>query len=452
MTLTIHTEEDSQRQLKVTVEVPEERVKSQMRRTARQLGKRINIPGFRRGKVPYGVIINRFGEPAVRADAVEDMLESLLVETLEEVDETPYRQPTLDDMDLDPLILKITVPLEPKITLGDYRTIRKEIKPVEVTEEAIEEAVEHILSHHQILEQVDRPAEEGDLVTLSGEGKVLDEDEDVIWRADNSDLVLDSERLFVDLPFVENIVGMNVGDDKAFTISFPEDYEEEELSGKEALFNVSLSNVQSRELPELTDELAQEEGDYETVAELMEGLEEELYDQAERQVKSELFDEVLEEMVNEAELTYPPVLVEAELDDTLENMKTQVTRSGWQWEDYLKLQGETEESLREQWQENAVDRVRRGLVLRQFVQEEQLTVDSAEIDAAVDKRLSQFGDDEELQNQLRSVFTQGEGLETLSNDILMEKVQERIEEIASGNAPDLEVLDRNALETAEEEE
>ncbi len=309
-----------------------------------------------------------------------------------------------------------------------------------------------IRSHHQILEQVDRPAEEGDMVTLTGEGKLIDDDEDVIWREEDSELVLDSKRLFVDLPFVENVAGMSVGDEKEFTIAFPEDYEEEELSEKEASFKVSLINVQSRELPELNDELAKEEGQYETVEELMEGLEKELFEQAERQAKSELLDEVLDEMISEAEIVYPPVLVEAELNDTLENMKEQVTRSGWQWDDYLKLQSETEESLKEQWQENAVERVRRGLILRQFVEEEQLTVDSADIDSAVDKRLGQFGDNEELQEQLRSVFTQGQGLEAMSNDILMEKVQERIEEIVSGNAPDLEALDRNALETTEEEE
>ncbi len=452
MTLTIHTEEDSQRQLKVKVEVPEERVQSQMRRTARQLGKKINIPGFRRGKVPYSVIINRFGEPAVRADAVEDMLEALVVEALDEIDETPYRQPSLDDMELNPLVLEITVPLEPVITLGDYRNIRKEIKPVEVTEEALEEAVEHVRGHHQILEQVDRPAEEGDMVTLSGEGNLTGDEEEVIWREESSDIVLDSKRLFVDLPFVENVVGMSAGDEKEFTIAFPENYDDEELAEKEAIFTVSVLNVQSRELPELTDEFAREEGEYETVEELMEGLEKELFEQAERQSKSELLDEVIDEMLSDAEIVYPPILVEAELDDTLENMKQQVTRSGWQWEDYIKLQGETEESLREQWQENAVERVRRGLILRQFVEEEHLSVDSADIDSAMEKRLSQFGDNEELQEQLRSVFTQGQGLEAMSNDILMEKVQERIEEIVTGNAPDLEDLDRNVLETAEEEE
>jgi trigger factor len=423
-----------------------------MRRTARQLGKKINIPGFRRGKVPYSVIINRFGEPAVRADAVEDMLEALVVEALDEIDETPYRQPSLDDMELNPLVLEITVPLEPVITLGDYRNIRKEIKPVEVTEEALEEAVEHVRGHHQILEQVDRPAEEGDMVTLSGEGNLTGDEEEVIWREESSDIVLDSKRLFVDLPFVENVVGMSAGDEKEFTIAFPENYDDEELAEKEAIFTVSVLNVQSRELPELTDEFAREEGEYETVEELMEGLEKELFEQAERQSKSELLDEVIDEMLSDAEIVYPPILVEAELDDTLENMKQQVTRSGWQWEDYIKLQGETEESLREQWQENAVERVRRGLILRQFVEEEHLSVDSADIDSAMEKRLSQFGDNEELQEQLRSVFTQGQGLEAMSNDILMEKVQERIEEIVTGNAPDLEDLDRNVLETAEEEE
>jgi trigger factor len=459
VTLTIHTEEDSERQLKVTVEVPENQVQAQMRRTARDLARQVNIPGFRKGKVPYNILVQRVGEEALRADAVEEMLESVFVEALEEIEESPYRQPSIDDIEMKPLVLKITIPLEPIVKLGDYRAIRREIQPVEVTDEALEEALERVRSQHEILEPVDRPAEIGDLITVSGEGKIDEEDGEVIWHEHETDLVLNPEKLFPSLRFVENLVGMSAGETKEFIFTFPEDYDDEELAGRNASFEVSVERVQSRELPEITDEMAQEEGEYETVEELREGLKKDLYEQSERQAKSDLLDDVVNEMMSEAEINYPPALVEAELDDTLANFKEQVTRSGWQWDDYIKLQSHTEESLRDEWREDAIERVRRGLVLRQFVEEEKLSVSSSEIDSAVDKRLGRFGENEELHDQLRSFFTQGQGLDMMTNEILMDKVQERVEDIVTGNAPDLEALeaaeevdDEAAVETFEEEE
>lgn len=459
MTLTIHTEEDSERQLKVTVEVPEDQVQAQMRRTARDFARQVNIPGFRKGKVPYNILVQRVGEEALRADAVEEMLESVFVEALEEIDEVPYRQPSLDDIEMKPLVLKITIPLEPIVKLGDYRTIRREIQPVDVTDEALEEALERIQDQHEILEVVDRSAETGDMVTVSGEGKIDDEEGGVIWHEHETDLVLNPDKLFPNLPFVENLVGLSAGESKEFGFTFPEDYEDEELAGRKTTFEVSIEQVQSRELPELTDEIAQEEGDYETVDELREGLKKELYEQAERQAKSDLLDDVLDEMLSEVEIHYPPALLESELDDNLERFKEQVTRSGWQWDDYLKLQSSSEESLRDEWREDAINRVQRGLVLRQFIEEEKLSVSPSEIDLAVDERLGQFGENEELHDQLRSIFTQGEGLDMMTNEILMDKVQERVEDIVTGNAPDLEDLEpadeaavETAVETYEEEE
>jgi len=449
VTLTIKTEEDERRQLKVTVEVPEERVQAQMKRTARELSRQLSIPGFRRGKVPYNVLLRRVGEDALRADAVEEMLEPILAEVLDEIDQTPYRQPALDELNLQPLVLNLTIPLEPTVIIGDYRAIRREIQPVEVTEEAIADAVERIRANHQVLETVDRPAAIGDMITISGEGRIDEDDGDIIWQENNFDAVVDPERLFPGLPFIDNVAGMSAGEDKEFSFTFPDDYEDEELAGKGAHFKVALDAVQSRELPELTDDLAKEEGEYETVEELMAALEAELFEQAERQAKSDLLDEVVDEILVEAEIVYPPVMIETELDQVLESSKEQITRSGLQWDDYLKLQGESEESLREQWREGATERISRGLVLQQFIKEEQLQVSAADIDASVEKRLDQFGENEELREQLRSIFTQGQGLEMMNSEILMDKVQERVIEIVSGNAPDLDNL---AVEETDEEE
>jgi trigger factor len=454
VTLTIHTEEDQQRQLNVTVEVPEERVQNEMRKKARSLARQINVPGFRKGKAPYNVIINRFGEEAVRVDAVEDMIEAVVVETLAEIDVAPYRQPTLDNLEMQPLVLEMTIPLQPTVTLGDYRAIRKDVEEVEVSEEALAGALERVQARHQVVEDVDRPAALGDLVTVDGEGKTADEEAEQIWHQHGAEMVLDPEKVFPNLPFVENIVGMSAGEEKQFSFSFPEDYDEEELAGRDAVFEVTLNLVQSRELPELTDELVQEDGNYQTVDELREGLRKQLQEQAEQQAKSDLMDEFVADVLVDAEISYPPAAVTSEMEDSLATFKEQVTRSGWKWEDYLQLQGETEESLGEQMREASEDRVKRGLVLRQFIQEERLTVEADDVDAAVDKRLASFGEDEELRDRLRPIFTEGEGLEALSNEVLIEKVQERIEAIVTGNAPDLDALETvtDAEEADESEE
>jgi trigger factor len=441
VTLTIHREEDAQRQLKVTVEVAEERVQSQMRRTARQLAREVSIPGFRRGKVPYDVLVRRVGEPALRADAIEDMIEGVLAEALKEVDAVAYRQPSLDDIQMDPLVLNLTIPLEPKVDLGDYRAIRREVEPVDISDEAVQEALEHIRSHQQILAPVERPAAEGDVVTLTGEARLSDEEGEVIWKATDTEAVLESSRLFPDLPFVENVAGMTAGEAKTFSVTFPEDYGDDELASKEAVFEVKVSLVQERELPELTDELAQKEGDYESVADLRQAVEKELREKAQREADSKLLDDFVEEVMGQAELVYPPAALDSELDDMLDSFKEQVTRSGLEWDDYLKLQNESEAALKDGWRETADKRVRQGLILRQFVQEEKLQIGSDEIDRAVDERLNRFGDNQELRDSLRSIFSQGQGLAAVSNEILMDKVYARVNLIVTGNGPDLATLD-----------
>ncbi|HET6447054.1 MAG TPA: trigger factor [candidate division Zixibacteria bacterium] len=452
MALTIHSEEDSERQLQVTVEVPEDRVQAQMRRTARTLAKEIRFPGFRRGKVPYNVLVNRVGEKALRADAVEEMIESVFMEAIDELGEQAYGQPTLDEVELDPLILKLTVPLEPTVELGDYRTVRKELSEVEVTPEALEEALDQLRLNFQELEEVDRPSEVGDMVTVSGTGRVDEEDGGIIWSEQDTDLLMDPDKTFPDLGFIENITGLSAGEDAEFSVSFPEDYEEEELVGKEALFSVSISKVQSRTIPDLDDDLAKQAGEYETLDELREALAEELLGQARNRTRNELLDGWVDELLTDAKLSYPPAMMDSELDSMVENFKDQITRSGWQWEDFLKLQGETEASLRENWTEGAARRIQRGLVLREFTRLERLEVEPTDIDELIEERLGRYEDNKELQEQLRSVLTQGQGLESMRNDILMEKVIDRVEAIVTGNAPDLAELDEIDDEDDDEEE
>ena len=477
MTLKIQTEQDDQRQLMMTIEVPEERVEKQMRQTARKLAREVNVPGFRRGKVPYPVLLKRLGRDALRTEAVEDMLQNVFTEALDEVDPEIYAPANFDDMEMEPLVLKFTVPLTPEVTLGDYRELRKEIEPVEVTEEAIEEALERIQVRHQELEDVERPVEVSDMVTLSGTGELLPSEDDeetdeqetaeeeseaeaendnpednIIFNSESVDLVMEAKQVFWGEDFVNNIVGMSAGDEKTFNITFPEEFEEEDLAGQEATFTINILNVRSRTLPALDDDLAKLEGTFETIEELRESVREELQNSAEGEAKNELIEGMIDDLLADATLVYPPAAVESEIDGMLDNFKNQVTRSGWSWEDFLQLQSTQEEQLRENFREGAEEQLKRQLVLRQFIFDEKLRVTEEDVNAAIDERVSQFSDNEALLDGMRDYYRSGPGFDMLSSEVLMGKAYERIEAVLTGNAPDLAELEAEAEEAESETE
>ncbi|VAW34738.1 Cell division trigger factor [hydrothermal vent metagenome] len=472
MTLKIQTEQDDQRQLLMTIEVPEERVEKQMRKTARKLSHELNIPGFRKGKVPYPVLLKRLGRDALRSEAVEEMLKPLFTEALDEVEPDIYAPANFDDMEMEPLVLKFTVPLTPEVTLGDYRELRKEIEAVEISEEAVEEALQKIQAQHQELEEVERPVELNDMVTLSGKGELLPLEEDaeteaaasdsddseteaehpednIIFDSESVDLIMDSEQIFWGEEFVNNIVGMATGDEKTFTITFANDLEEKDLAGRQATFTLTVLNVQSRILPELDDELAELEGTFETIEELRQSVHDDLKTNAENEAKNELIEGMLDDLLKGATLVYPPAAVESEIDGMIENFKNQVTRSGWSWEDFLQLQNNQEEELRENFRENATTQLERQLALRQFIFDEKLRVTEAEIDAIIDERVSRFGDDETLLEGMRDHYRSGPAFEMISSEVLMDNAYMRIEAVLTGNAPDLAELEAAEKAAAE---
>ena len=472
MTLTIHTEEDEQRQLNVTVEVEESRVQERMQKVARQLGRDLRIPGFRRGKVPYRVIVGRFGEETIRAEAVEELVEPVFMEALDQIPFEPYAPAELENIDLDPLVLKFTLPLQPVVELGDYRAMRREVPPVTLAEGALDEALLSVRERHAVVEPVERPIELGDLITLKGKAVADDEEATVVFDEERIDFLMDGEKVFFGQPFVDALLGLSAGESKEFTIAMPADEADDEEAPEteaaadtdadaavaeeaadetpaaptQATFTIEVLDVKRRELPALDDELAQEEGDHESLADLTAALEKQLLRQAEDEARSELLEAVIDEMLEEVTMVYPPAAITGELDSMVDGFKQQVTQSGWKWDDYLKLNGQKEQDLRTEWEERATTRVRRGLILQQFIKQEKLAVSRIDIDAAVEERLAAF-DNEQTRTYMRDWLSGETGRNMLGNDLLMDKIYVRMEEILTGNAPDLD-----ALAAAEEEE
>ncbi len=463
MTLTIQTAEDELRQLTLTIEVDEERVRQAMQKKARELGREVHMPGFRPGKAPYDVLVRRIGEDTLRAEAVEDLVQPVFEEALEQENIDPYARPTLEDMELKPLTLKFTVPLTPVVTLGDYRALRREVEEAAVTDEALDETLARVQDRHQTIETVERPAQAGDVVAISGRGwfaappAAEGEDapaetaaEEEIFNEERLELLLDDTSLFPGTPFVENVVGLAAGDQKSFSLTFPDPYEQDaDYAGREASFDLTVLEVKQRDLPLLDDELAKLEGNYETLDELREALRGDLQKQAEAAVKEKTIDDMIHLLIEEATMVFPPAAVEAQIDDMVEDFKNRLSRSGWQFQDYLNLQGMTEETLRQDFAGNAEDTLRHQLALRQFILDEKLRVDAADIDNIIEEQVARF-DNEGLRDSMRNYYRSGRGFELISTEVLSNKTYERIRAIFSGNAPDLSAIADE--EAADEEE
>lgn len=467
MTLTIQTAEDELRQLTLTIEVGEDRVRKAMQQKARELGREIHMPGFRPGKAPYDVIVRRIGEDTLRAEAIEDLVQPVFEEALGQADIDPYARPTLEDIEPKPLVFKFTVPLSPTVTLGDYRAARREVSDVEVTAEALDEALEYVRTRHQTIETVERPVEAGDVVAIGGrgqfttprpaaEGEEEGEEEadetaadDVIFDEERLEILVEEKTLFPGTPFVENLIGLSAGDSKQFGFTFPDPYEQEpEHAGRGTTFDLTVLEVKKRELPALDDELARQEGKYETLDELREALRNDLTKEAEAAAQEETIEAMVDRLLEDAVLVYPPAAVEAQIDDMVEDFKNRLARSGWQFQDYLNLQGLTEESLRADFADNATDILRRQLVLRQFILDEKLRVRAADVDALIDERIARF-DNEGLRDSMRSYYRSGRGFDQVSSEVLSNKAYERARAIFLGEAPDLATLDE--IEEDEEE-
>lgn len=455
MTLTIETEQDEERQLFLTVNVPEERVAAEMKRLAREASRDIHVPGFRPGKAPYSLLVRQIGAERLRAEAADALVNQIYEEAAAQVEAEVYAQPELHDIQIEPLQYKFLLPLAPIVNLRNYRDIRLDVTPVEVTEEAVNDALEHLRTHHEVLEPAERPAQEGDVVILDGTGEYVDAEGEVqtLFDEERIEYVLDREKLFKGTPFVDELIGMESGDSKSFSFTFPEDYSDETLAGREANFDITLLDVMDRQLPELDDELAKLEGGYETLDELRQALAERLKEQAEQQARSDLFERMMEKIEEEAELIYPPVLVHRQIHEMIDERKEMVRRAGMDWEQFLQRTNETEESLHESLREAAVEQVKRRLLLMQFMTDEKIRITQEDIEAELDKQVGQY-EDEKLREAMRSYLSQGPGMEQISGVLLMNRIIDRMQAIASGNAPDLDELEAEAeaaeTETADE--
>lgn len=449
--LKVTTERLEDNQARLLVEIDEARVDQELKRAARKIAKQVNIPGFRKGKAPYHVIVRTFGEAAVYDEALEPLGQAVYAEALEQSELNPYAPGSLDDVKLEtPMTMSFTVPLAPEIDLGDYREVRLPYEAAQVTDEDLEHALEHLQENEAVLEPVERAAQLEDVLTMDVLGVLKDEDEDDLDEERGNRILIDRKGLQVKLRessqfpvpgFSQEVVGMLADDEREFDIVLPEDDTvDEDFRGKTVHFTTKCIEVFNHDLPELDNEFAQSIGDYESLADLKAKVQEDLERTAAREASDNYADKVLSKLMDDeiATVAYPPIMLEEQIDDMVRDFESRLSSQGMSLDIYLKGNNMDEDELRDSYEESADRMIRRGLMLGKLTELEQLNVSDDEITDEIETRILGFGTEAALARQL---FSSPRMRQSLATELLTGKALERLALIGRGEAPDLASLE-----------
>ncbi|MCX7854395.1 MAG: trigger factor [Anaerolineae bacterium] len=424
--LSVRTEPIGKRDLRLTVEIPEERVQQEMRRVAREISAQVNIPGFRKGKAPYNVVLQRYGETRLREQVAEDLTREFYRAAVQQEGLTPYGPASLEDVQLSPMRLTFTLPLPPIVRLGDYRSLRVEFPSVEVTEEEIRNVLEDIRQENAVSEPVEgRGAQPGDLLQIQVEGRT--DQGELFLKDDDAEVVLDPEDAYPAPGFYSALEGMTPGEERTFRLKMPNGQPSEE-----AEFRVRLQALYNRILPELDDDLARAAGPYPNLEALKDDIRGQLLQMKQRAALDEYATTVVRQLVEQSEVEYPSILLEEQLEEMVKQLEERVREEQrMSLQDYLKVTGQSMEDIYERLQPIADYRVRRMLVLGEFALAEGLRVSDEEVNQRIQAVSQAWGDQAET---MRAQMEKPENREHLSAQMLYEKVMNRLLAIARGEA------------------
>ncbi len=447
MHLKITTEPLENRQLALTIEVDEEQAQQAMRRAARQIARQVNIPGFRKGKAPYSLIVQRHGEDAIRKEAADMLAQEAYREALEQEGIEPYAPSTLSEVVLHPITFRLTVPLRPTVDLDDYRNYRLKPPKVKISKKELQQALEAMREQNAILEPVDRPAALDDVAMINLVGQTA---EGVAFlKGDDVRILLDAEGTDPAPGFAEAIVRMEADEERTFALTLPDDFSREKLQGQKAEFTVRLTEVYERILPELDDDLARTVGNFDSFEELREHVSEQLRQAAQEKADREYAEQVVEAIIEQARVEHPPVMLEETLDEAVKDVERAVRREArLSLEDHLRIHGKSMEELREELRPQAAARLKRALTLGEVVRLEGLEVDEGEIGARIEEASAPWG---VRADEMRASLDSDEGRRAVRNHLLADRAVQRLVAIAKGEAPEA-VAGEEEGEGAEEQE
>lgn len=377
----------------LTVTVPAEEVNTGLDKAFKKVVKQVNVPGFRKGKMPRPMFEQRFGVEALYQDALDFILPDAYAAAVEEAGINPVDRPEIDIEQMEKgkeLIFTAKVTVEPEVELGDYKGLVVEKEDTDVTEEDLNKAIEADLARKaELVVKEEGEVAEGDVVNLDFDGYVNEEAFEG-GKAEGYDLEIGSGQFIPG--FEEQLVGTKVGDEKDVTVTFPEEYHAEELAGKEAVFKVKINEVKSKEVPELDDEMAKElDESVDSVDAYKEKYKKDLQEQKTLQAENNMKESLIAQAVENAKVDIPEAMINTELDRMMQEFEQRIAQQGLNLELYYQFSGQTEEQLKESMKADAEARVKTNLTLAAIAKAENIEISDTDVDAELSKMSEQFG-------------------------------------------------------------
>ncbi len=401
------------------VEVEAEQVAEALNKAFKKVVSKINVPGFRKGKVPRTIFEARFGVESLYQDAIDILLPSAYSEAVEQTGIYPVDRPDVDVEQFakgQPFKFKAKVTVKPEVKLGEYKGIEVSAPDFEVSDEEIAQELERLQQRHAELVVVDEgPAQQGDIAVIDFEG-FMDGEPFEGGKGERHSLELGSGTFIPG--FEEQVVGLNIAEEKDVNVTFPEEYHAENLAGKAVVFKVKLHEIKRKNLPALDDEFAKDVSEFETLDEYKADLASKLKERKAKDAEAEKENEVISKASEAAEIDIPEVMIDNEVENMLKDFENRLKMQGMNLDLYYQFSGQDEEALKAQMKADAQKRVRNNLVLEAVAEAENLEVSDEELNEELENLSKMYN---RPADELRAIFTSNGYIETLQSDLKVRK-------------------------------
>ncbi|WP_018921638.1 trigger factor [Salsuginibacillus kocurii] len=404
----------------LTVTVDSEKLDEALEQAFQKVRGKVNVPGFRKGKVPRKLFEQRFGIESLYQDAVDIVLPEAYSNAVQEADINPVDQPEIDIEEIEQgkgVVFKATVTVKPEVELGEYKGLEVEEFDTTVADEEVEEELQKQQENHADLVVVEEgEVQEGDTAVFDFEGFVNGEAFEG-GKAENYSLEIGSGQFIPG--FEEQLVGTKAGEEKDVEVTFPEEYHAEELAGQDATFKVKLHEVKRKELPELDDEFAKDvDEEVDTLDELRSKLKDKLVHDKEHEKDHHVKDTLVEKAAENATVDIPDAMVSSESERMIQEFGQRLQAQGMDMNMYYQMAGTDEEGMKEQFKPEAEKRVQMNLVLEAIAETEEVEATDEDVDAELEKMAEMYQRDKE---EIRNLLAMQGGEETLKGDLKIQK-------------------------------
>ena len=377
--------------VKLVIEATAEEFEAGLNTAYNKSKSKINVPGFRKGKAPRKIIEQLYGQEVFFEDAANAIIPDAYAKACIESELDIVSQPKISVTQLEkgkPFVFEAEVAVRPEVELGKYKGVEVSKADTEATDADVEEEIKKVAEQNsRTITVEDRAVKDGDMTVIDFEG-FIDGEAFEGGKGENYPLTIGSHS-FID-NFEDQIIGMNIGDEKEINVTFPEDYHAEELKGKPATFKVSVKEIKEKQLPDIDDDFAQDVSDFDTLDEYKADLKKKIAERKEAEAKKQKETEAIEKIVADSKMDIPQAMIDTQVTRMAEDFAQRLQQQGLSLEMYFKYTGLTAEKILDDMKPEAVKRIQNSLVLEAVAKAENIQVSDDEFNAELSKMAEMY--------------------------------------------------------------